>query len=73
MREDEVVFGPATPLWQGIELSMMTGDGKPGQELADLKLGSPHMVVLPDGTVLVAFWCCEDEIFNIRWIRLHAS
>ena len=26
--------------------------------------------VLPDGDVLVAFWCCEDEVYNIRWVRI---
>ncbi len=56
--------------WQGSELTRMFGERPPGQELRDLKLGSPHMVILPNGEVLAAFWCCEEEVFNIRWLRL---
>ena len=28
---------------------------------------------LADGDVLVAFWCLEDCIHNIRWLRIRVS
>ena len=67
---DQPVFSRPFALWQGAEPTMMFGERPPAQELRDLKLGSPHMVVLPNGEVLAAFWSCEQEVFNIRWLRL---
>ncbi len=60
------------PIWQG-PLSRMDGKANHADELADLKFGSPSLQVLPGGEVLVAFWCQEDGITNIRWIRLGVS
>jgi hypothetical protein len=31
------------------------------------------MVVRPDGDVMLVFWCEEDCIKNIRWLRLRIS
>jgi phosphoglycolate phosphatase len=36
--------------------------------LADVIL--PSVAALPDGDVLVAFWCVEQCVSNIRWIRV---
>ena len=60
------------PLWQGSD-SRMFGKGASGDELSNLKLGYPNLVQLPDGDILGTFWCCEDEVYNIRWLRLAAS
>lgn len=57
------------PLWQGAATGMM-GVGSKSDELSALKFGYPSMQRLTVDTVLVAFWCCEDGIFNIRWLRL---
>ena len=48
----------------------MSGRAAAGEELGALKFGYPSMVQLPDGDVLAVFWCCEECIHNIRWIRL---
>jgi hypothetical protein len=60
------------PLWQGAE-SGMTGERSRGEELAQLKFGFPQMVVRPDGDVMLVFWCEEDCIKNIRWLRVRVS
>ena len=57
------------PLWQGAPAGM-SGRDAAGEELGALKFGYPSMVQLPDGEVLAVFWCCEECIHNIRWIRL---
>ena len=57
------------PLWQGA-LSGMTGSMDTGSELVALQFGYPSMVVEPSGAVLLAFWCREDCIVNIRWLRI---
>ena len=59
-------------LWQGAE-SGMSGEKSRGEELATLKFGFPQMVVRPDGDVMLVFWCEEQCIKNIRWLRLRVS
>ena len=56
-------------LWAGAP-SGMTGATNPGEELAQLKFGFPQMVMEPDGTVFLVFWCEEDCIKNVRWLRI---
>jgi sialidase-1 len=34
-----------------------------------LKFGAPSVVRLPDGNILMAFWCYEENISVIRWFR----
>jgi hypothetical protein len=58
-------------VWQGAP-SGMTGQAATGDELSALKFGYPSMVQLPDGDVLVLFWCVEDCIHVICWARLRA-
>ncbi len=60
------------PLWQGAE-SGMAGEKSRGEELAALKFGFPQMVVRPDGDVMLVFWCQEECIKNIRWLRIRVS
>jgi hypothetical protein len=56
-------------VWQGCA-SGMTGEAATGDELGALRFGFPSMVQLPDGDVMAAFWCMEDCIQNIRWVRI---
>ena len=60
-------------LWQGDSPTRMFGEATATDELRSLKLGCPNLALLPDGDVLVAFWCHEDEVYNIRWIRLSVN
>ena len=57
-------------LWQGAS-SGMPGLLHSGQELANLKFGYPSLAQMPDGDVLVVFWCVEDCVSNIRWLRIN--
>ena len=56
-------------VWQGAA-SGMTGRASTGEELGALKFGFPSLVQMPDGDVMVVFWCVEDCIQNIRWLRI---
>ena len=56
-------------LWRG-QPSGMTGRSNPGAELAQLRFGFPQMVIEPDGSIFMVFWCEEDCIKNVRWMRL---
>ena len=60
------------PLWQGAA-SGMSGAAKPGAELKELQFGFPNMVLEPRGMVFAAFWCEENGIKNIRWLRLSVT
>lgn len=57
------------PIWQGAS-SGMKGEGNRSDELSGLKFGFPSMVQLNDDEVLALFWCMEDDIQNIRWVRI---
>ena len=56
------------PLWGG-GATRMFGQGVSTDELSNLKLGYPQSVRLSNGDVLTVFWCCEDGVYNIRWLR----
>ncbi len=60
------------PLWQGTA-SGMSGERSSGDELSSLKFGYPSMVQLPDGNVFAVFWCVEDCLHIIRWLRIAIS
>lgn len=66
---DQWVHISETCLWQGAR-SGMTGKATAGEELSALKFGYPSSTRLPNGDLFVVFWCCEDCINNIRWLRL---
>ena len=46
------------------------GTDRAAEELAGLQFGFPNPHLLEDEDVFVAFWCLEDCIHNIRWVRL---
>jgi BNR repeat-like domain len=58
-----------TPLWQGAETGMR-GHSSSAEELGQLKFGYPSMAQLADDDVLLLFWCQEECLTNIRWIRI---
>lgn len=60
------------PLWQGAD-SGMTGCATESDKLSALKFGYPNLKQLPCGDILILFWCQEDCITNIRWIRVRIS
>ena len=61
------------PIWQGTVSGMLGERTHSGDELSALKFGFPSMVQLPEGEILTVFWCLEDGVHNIRWIRLRVS
>jgi hypothetical protein len=69
---DEWINLAETSLWQGAR-SGMTGQASGADELGGLKFGFLQMVLLPNGEVFAVFWCCEDCINNIRWLRIRIS
>lgn len=40
------------------------------REMKDLRFGYPSVARLPDGDVLIVYWCVEQCVSNIRWIRV---
>lgn len=69
---DEWVNLDEAPMWQGSE-SRMLGERDSATELAALHFGFPNLLRLPDGDILAAFWCREDCIHNIRWLRIRVG
>jgi hypothetical protein len=71
---DEWVNEEELPLWGSEHAAgrSMVGGQNISQEFANLKFGLPAGLMLPDGQVLVAFWCVEECLYVIRWFRLPA-
>ncbi|MCM8788919.1 MAG: glycoside hydrolase [Candidatus Omnitrophica bacterium] len=42
-------------------------------EWTNFNFGEPHVVILPDRTLLLVFWCIENRYGGIRYIRLDAG
>jgi hypothetical protein len=42
-------------------------------EWTQFNFGEPSATLLPDGTVLVVFWCIEESIGSIRYLKLPAA
>jgi hypothetical protein len=61
-----------SPMWQGAS-SGMSGQSSSADELSSLKFGFPNLLVLPSGEVFAVFWCCEDCVHNIRWLRIRVD
>lgn len=71
IEEDRWITEGRDPLWGGAD-SGMQGSDSIGAELSALAFGYPSLVPRPDGDLLLVFWCREDCINNIRWMRLTA-
>lgn len=56
-------------LWSGVP-SGMEGKRNTSDELAALKFGFPSLVRLATGEIVVVFWCEEEGVQNIRWLRV---
>jgi sialidase-1 len=65
-------FASHEPLWQGAE-SGMTGKESSAHKLSMLKFGYPSPQQMDGGDVLILFWCQEDCLTAIRWLRLALS
>ena len=55
-------------LWSGPAYSQR-GENT-AEDLSGLKLGYPSLIELESGDILAVFWCSEDCVHNIRWIRI---
>ncbi len=69
---DEWVNETTVSLWRG-QSSGMSGSTNPGAELAQLKFGFPQMVLEPDGSIFLVFWCVVDCIKNVRGLRIRVG
>jgi hypothetical protein len=62
------------PMWQGGDANLVGGSADSNATyLSAIKFGFPMMSLLPDGSIFAVFWCMEDNIQNIRWLRIQAS
>ncbi len=60
----------ALPLWGNHGGGKTIATENMSHNFSVLKFGAPCLTPLPDGTVLVAFWCYEDNVSVIRWIKI---
>ena len=65
--KQECLWAPIMPRFKGADKDTMV------KQFHALKLGAPHMVRLPDGDIFVSFWCVEDCVSNIRYLRVRVE
>jgi sialidase-1 len=61
------------PLWGSNVTAHNTTQSSLLAQMSTLRFGCPSTVSLGGGELLTAFWCVEDCVSNIRWIRLRIS
>lgn len=59
--------------WQGPKSGLLGEWKSSSDELSALKFGFPSLVQLANGDVFAVFWCRENDVNNIRWVRLRAA
>ena len=60
-------------LWLGAPSGMQGRGRSVGEDLSALAFGYPNLHLRDDGDVMLAFWCREDCLGGIRWMRLAVS
>lgn len=61
------------PLWGTNVAAHDTHQDSLLAQMSTLKFGCPAVVSLGENEFLTAFWCVEEGISNIRWIRISVS
>lgn len=60
------------PIWQGAS-SGMAGVRRSADELSALRFGYPSIQQLPYGDIFLLFWCVEELVTLIRWVRVRVD
>ena len=70
LQGDTWVTDSHTPLWGAHTPGLTATTDNMAHNFNVLRFGAPCITPLPDGTLFVAFWCYEDCVSNIRWLKL---
>ena len=62
-----------TPLWGTDRASYGAQSDNKLEEMSTLQFGYPQMIRLSSGDIMVVFWCVEDGVACVRWIRLRTE
>src|SRR5690606_503969 len=57
-------------LWGNQNESLKRRSGHMVKDFNELKFGAPWITPMKDGSIFISFWCYENLVSNIRWIRL---
>jgi len=58
------------PLWGSTYGRLVSTGLNMSKNFHALKFGAPSAIHLKDGNIFIAFWCVEDSVYNIRWIKI---
>jgi len=71
VRPTESDFGiQANQMIFAAETATQSGQVAEDNEWVDFSFGEPSITIMPDNTVLVAYWCIEPDFQGIKYIRL---
>lgn len=73
LEEDTWVNEEEYPLWgAGVNGLICMGDNM-SENFNALKFGAPNLFRMYDGTIFCSFWCVEDCVSNVRWVKLRIA
>lgn len=58
------------PLWGTSDVSLLAKSPGMVQHFNELKFGAPSVARLDDDELMIVFWCYENYVSNIRWIKI---
>jgi sialidase-1 len=61
------------PLWGHTQAGLTSSGADMVHNFNVLRFGAPCVAQLANGDIYVAFWCYEDCVSNIRWLKLRVS
>lgn len=67
--KDQWINEADAPLWGHGAANLTAATKNMVHNFNVLRFGAPWIVYLPDGALFVAFWCYEDCVSNIRWLK----
>jgi len=70
---DDWVNDDCLPLWGAGQNGLTSTSANMAQNFNVLRFGAPCLTQASDGTIFVAFWCYEDCVSVIRWLKLRVE
>ena len=61
------------PLWGHDRENLMGSDGNIIKNFNVLRFGAPCMIDIGEDIIYLVFWCVEDCVSNIRWIKIKVN
>ena len=70
LNDDEWINEDELFLWGNSGIKLFATETNMVENFNVLRFGAPNTIMVDDKTCFICFWCVEDTVSNIRWIKL---